>query len=87
MVMSYHTTAYQARRKTSGLIVKATLSEQKHNGRTYKLLSVQTQEGLDYLCLRLYDNTGRFIKQFLVEPELVAWLRSALPFPEGARPE
>lgn len=55
--------------------------------RTYKLLSVQTQEGLNYLCLRLYNNTGRFIKQFLFEAELVAWLRSALPFPEGSLSE
>ncbi len=45
-----------------------------HNGRTYKLLRVRTQEGLEYISLRLYNNTGRFIKQILVEPEIAGMI-------------
>ena len=41
-----------------------------HNGRTYKLLLVRTHDGLEYVSLRLYNSSGRFIKQILVEPEL-----------------
>ena len=41
-----------------------------HNGRKYKLLKVQTQDQQDYLSLRLYNATGKFIKQLLFEPEL-----------------
>lgn len=41
------------------------------NGRTYRVLHVRTQEGLPYVSLRLYNATGKFIKQFLMEPEAV----------------
>ena len=44
--------------------------EVKYNGRTYKLLGVQTHEGQNYLSLRLYNSTGKFIKQLLIEPGL-----------------
>lgn len=44
--------------------------EIKYNGRTYKLLGVKTHEGQDYLSLRLYNGTGKFIKQLLIEPAL-----------------
>lgn len=44
--------------------------EVKYNGRTYKLLGVKTHEGLNYLSLRLYNGTGKFIKQLLIEPAL-----------------
>lgn len=44
--------------------------EVKYNGRTYKLLGVKTHDGQDYLSLRLYNGTGKFIKQFLIEPGL-----------------
>ena len=37
-----------------------------YNGRTYKLLRVRTQDGLEYISLRLYNNSGKFIKQLLV---------------------
>jgi len=40
--------------------------------RTYKLLRVQTQDNLEYISLRLYNATGKFIKQILVEPEIAS---------------
>lgn len=39
-------------------------------GRVYKLLRVRTSDGFEYISLRLYNNTGRFIKQIMVEPEI-----------------
>lgn len=77
MALTYHTNGYRAR-GGSGLVVLAVLAEHKHEGRTYKLLSVQTKEGLPYVCLRLYNATGRFIKQFLFEREVAEWLKGAL---------
>lgn len=41
-----------------------------YNGRMYELLRVRTSDNLEYISLRLYNNTGRFIKQMLVEPQL-----------------
>lgn len=38
-----------------------------YNGRKYKLVGVQTNDGSDYLSLRLYNGSGRFIKQLLIE--------------------
>ena len=54
------------------LSVLRTIGEVKHKGRTYRLCEVQTQDGLVYLSLRLYNPRGHFIKQMLVEPEVVA---------------
>lgn len=42
----------------------------KHNGRTYSLVKVETNDKQVYLSLRLYNATGKFIKQLLFEPEL-----------------
>lgn len=39
----------------------------QYNGRTYKLVGVRTNNGSDYLSLRLYNGTGKFIKQLLFE--------------------
>lgn len=44
------------------------------DGRTYRLVEVETGEGLRYLALRLYNGNGHFIKQFMFEP----WLLDAL---------
>ncbi len=38
--------------------------------RKYKLLQVQTHDGLIYNTLRLYNASGKFIKQLLFEPEI-----------------
>ena len=42
-----------------------------HNGRKYKLVKVQTNDNLEYISLRLYNKNNKFIKQFLIEPEIV----------------
>lgn len=41
-----------------------------YHGRTYKLIRVRTHEGREYISLRLYNETNKFIKQMLVEPEI-----------------
>ena len=41
-----------------------------YNGRVYKLLRVRTSDGLEYISLRLYNSSGRFIKQMMVEPQI-----------------
>ncbi|MBE0427973.1 MAG: hypothetical protein IBX72_15200 [Nitrospirae bacterium] len=38
--------------------------------RTYKLVRVKTSSGELYYSLRLYNGSGRFIKQFLFEEQL-----------------
>jgi hypothetical protein len=52
------------------LEVLETFGEISHNGRTYRLLKVRTNDNLEYLSLRLYNGSGKFIKQMLIEPEL-----------------
>ena len=49
-----------------------------HNGRTYKLVEVQTNEGQRYLCIRLYNNKGKFIKQLLLDQEVAGDIGQAL---------
>ncbi len=68
MAMTFHTTGHATKGKS--LTVLAELQVVKHNGRTYKLLSVQTHDGLPYLCLRLYNGNNHFIKQMLFENEV-----------------
>jgi hypothetical protein len=48
------------------------------NGRTYKLVEVVTNSGQVYNSLRLYNSKGRFIKQFLFEPEIAEQLSKLL---------
>lgn len=40
------------------------------NGRTYKMVEVETNDGLVYGSLRLYNSSGKFIKQMLFEPSI-----------------
>lgn len=42
-----------------------------HNGRKYKLVKVQTNNNLEYISLRLYNKNNKFIKQFLMESEII----------------
>jgi hypothetical protein len=77
MALAHHTTPHQKRGKP--LKVLETISQHVHNGRTYKLLKVETHDGLPYLCLRLYNSSNRFIKQFLFEEAVAFWLQEALP--------
>lgn len=46
------------------------ISEHPWGGRTYRVLTVTTGEGQDYVALRLYNGRGHFIKQFLMEPQV-----------------
>ena len=41
-----------------------------HLGRTYKVVLVRTEAGQEYVAIRLYNEKGKFIKQFLLEPEI-----------------
>jgi len=41
------------------------------DGRLYKLVLLRTNDGLDYYAMRLYNRTGKFIKQFLFEPYIL----------------
>ena len=45
------------------------LGEVNHNGRTYRLVKVRV-DGKEYISERLYNAQGKFIKQFMVEPEV-----------------
>jgi len=45
--------------------------EVAHNGRKYKLIKVRTNNSEDYISLRLYNKNNKFIKQFLMEPEII----------------
>lgn len=53
MSLTHLTTGHATRNHS--LIVKREISKIVHNGRTYKLLETETQDGLPYLCLRLYN--------------------------------
>lgn len=46
-----------------------TIDEYRHNGRLYRLCKVEV-DGQIYHSLRLYNGRGKFIKQFMTEPEL-----------------
>lgn len=53
---------------THKLTVTEEIGKIEHAGRTYKILRVVTHDGLEYLSMRLYNATGKFIKQLLIEP-------------------
>lgn len=40
------------------------------NGRKYRIQKVITQEGREYVSVRLYNAKGKLIKQLFVEPEV-----------------
>lgn len=40
-----------------------------HNRRFYSLAGVRTAAGQNFVSIRLYNKQGRFVKQFLIEPE------------------
>ena len=65
MVMTYITSGHKSASKS--LIVLDELKVIHHNGRIYKLLSVETFDRLPYICIRLYNGKGHFIKQMLFE--------------------
>lgn len=51
-----------------------------HNSRKYKLVEIQTHDGLVYWSLRLYNSSGKFIKQLLFEPEIRLELAELIGF-------
>jgi hypothetical protein len=76
LMLIYHSTrANDRKHKLSTIRV---ISEQRCRDRIYRLLEVTTEDGTPYYCLRLLNGRGHFIKQFLFEPEMAAWLREAL---------
>jgi hypothetical protein len=52
------------------LTVLKKISQVDFRGRSYRLVRVKTQDELEYISIRLYNAQGKFIKQFLVEPEI-----------------
>lgn len=52
------------------LTVLNTIGQVSINGRVYRLVEVQTADGLIYRSLRLYNKDGKFIKQMLYEPRI-----------------
>lgn len=50
----------------------------EHKSRKYKLVKVRTNDGLVYYSLRLYNAQGKFIKQFLFEPEIKEKLKTLI---------
>lgn len=46
------------------------LGEIQHNSRTYRVVRVRVSGGEEYVSLRLYNSKGKFIKQFMMEPEI-----------------
>ncbi len=56
------------------LEVLQTYGELTFRGRTYRLVKVRTEDGLEYKSIRFYNAQGRFIKQLLFEPEVTRGL-------------
>lgn len=64
--------------------------EFQHNGRTYKLAEVKVIVETEpiahnYYSLRLYNAAGRFIKQFMFEPEALDSIYGLLYAEQGRR--
>ena len=53
----------------------ATLS---HNGRTYKIVMVKTDEGQKYIAIKQYNEAGEFLRQLLLEPEIAGRIGNEL---------
>lgn len=51
--------------------VLQTLGEVKHDGRTYRVLRERVVDtGAEYASIRLYNADGKFIKRFMLDPEV-----------------
>jgi len=53
------------------LMSKEVLGEVGFNGRKYRILRVVTEDNREYISIRLYNRQWKFIKQLLIEPEIV----------------
>lgn len=74
--MEKTTTGFRFGTKRTKLI--QTLGEVKYKGRSYRLVRVQVSTGEQYFSLRLYNAQGKFIKQFMMEPDVVAEIAQLL---------
>ena len=54
------------------------LGEVVHNGRTYKLARERMTFGREYISIKLYNEKGRFIKRFAIDPDAVLPIAIAL---------
>lgn len=68
-----------------GLTVLRQCGHVEIDGRCYKLVYVQTNDGSYYYSLRLYNARGRFIKQLLFEPSILAQLARLLLHEAGKK--
>jgi len=59
----------------------------EHNGRSYCFVRVRTSDGIEYFSLRLYNRNGKFIKQFLFEPEILKNLIEILSYADSKKEE
>lgn len=60
--------------------------EAKYHGRSYKIVRVQTAAAEHYISIRLYNDTGKFIKQFLMEPPVaqsIGYILNLAPWKGG----
>lgn len=55
------------------------------DGREYKLVLLQTNQGQHYYAVRLYNPKGKFIKQLLFEPDALGPLRQLFEIEERGR--
>lgn len=69
MVVDKQETGFKFGKKPTRVI--EVIDELKHKGRTYRLCKVETGGGI-YHSLRLYNGRGKFIKQFMSEPEIAS---------------
>ena len=49
-----------------------------HAGRTYKVVLVKTDQDQNYISIKTYNEEGKFIRQFLIEPEIAGKLGNVL---------
>lgn len=67
MVINKQETGFKFGKKPTRVI--EIIDELRHKGRTYRLCKVEVDGGI-YHSLRLYNGCGKFIKQFMSEPEI-----------------
>jgi len=41
-----------------------------NDDRTYKIVLVRTDQDQNYISIKLYNGDGKFVRQFLIEPEI-----------------
>ncbi|MCK4964249.1 MAG: hypothetical protein KAH98_00715 [Dehalococcoidia bacterium] len=41
-----------------------------NDSKTYKIVLVRTDQDQNYISIKLYNRDGKFVRQFLIEPEI-----------------